>query len=240
MLWTFLYGLVASSRFITFDVLALAERNVDAIWLAFSTITYFLGYVAVHQPEIFKLPQPRPAQTPVSGFFEDVVHPLPEPGVLPTVDQRLLNAEEEPVPTVDAAPTVTDVPSRPAPSKPTPTLDLPQLRETVAGYMATDKPYTNPNLTIHELAGGLKMPPHVLSKVINEGFGKNFFDFINEYRVEEFKQRMDDPRSKQYTLLSLAFDVGFNSKTAFNRAFKKLTNQTPKDYFHMASEEQPL
>lgn len=239
-LWTFLYGLVVTSRFITFDVLALAERNVDTIWLAFSTITYFLGYVAVHQPEIFKLPQPRPVQTPVQGFFEDVVHPLPEPTALPAADQPVLTAGEEPAPPAKPTPAETDATVRPGPAKSAPMLDLPQLRETVAGYMTAQKPYTNPNLTIHELAGGLKMPPHVLSKVINEGFGKNFFDFINEYRVEEFKRRMDDPKAKQYTLLSLAFDVGFNSKTAFNRAFKKLTNQTPKDYFQMASEEQPL
>jgi AraC-like DNA-binding protein len=239
-LWMFLYGLVAASRFITFDVLALAERNVDTIWLAFSTITYFLGYVAVHQPEIFKLPQPRPVQTPVSGFFDEVVHPLPEPVALSEADRPLLTGQEVPPLADKAVPAEADGPSRAAAGRPAPLPALPQLRESVATYMVAHKPYVNPNLTIHELAGALKMPPHVLSKVINEGFGKNFFDFINAYRVEEFKRRMDDPRAKQYTLLSLAFDVGFNSKTAFNRAFKKLTNQTPKDYFHMASEEQPL
>nr|WP_230688441.1 helix-turn-helix domain-containing protein [Hymenobacter jeongseonensis] len=103
--------------------------------------------------------------------------------------------------------------------------------------MQQHKPYLNPNLTIHELATGLKLPPHVLSKVINEGFEKNFFDFINSYRVEEFKAVMATPRAQHYSLLGVALEVGFNSKTAFNRAFKKQTDQTPRQYFNGVSEE---
>ncbi|GAB2566209.1 helix-turn-helix domain-containing protein [Spirosoma areae] len=224
-LWGFLFGIVLLSRFVVLDIVALADRSVDIIWLAFSTITYFLGYVAVHQPEIFKLPQPRLTQDQPASFFEEVVHPLTAPVSLAESTSMLR-----------AIPLAED--TRPAPAKSTP--DLKQIQENVEAYMQQNKPYTNPNLSIHELATGLKMPPHVLSKVINDGFGKNFFDFINHYRIEEFKRRMDDPRSKHYTLLSLAFDVGFNSKTAFNRAFKKLTNQTPKEYFNMVSDEQPF
>jgi AraC-like DNA-binding protein len=224
-LWAFLFELVLISRFVEFDVITIADRSVDVIWLAFSTITYFLGYVAVHQPEIFKLPQPRHPEIQPVGFFEEVVHPLPEPV-----------AVAESVLLVKAIPSTDE--QRPVPVKTPP--DLTQLRDTVEAYILRQKPYTNPNLSIHELAAGLKIPPHVLSKVINDGFGKNFFDFINYYRIEEFKQRMDAPRSKNYTLLSLAFEVGFNSKTAFNRAFKKLTNQTPKEYFNMVSDEHLL
>ncbi|GAB2557422.1 helix-turn-helix domain-containing protein [Spirosoma aerophilum] len=228
-LWAFLFVQVLVSRLIDFDIVTLADRNVDVIWLAFSTITYFLGYVAIHQPEIFKLPQP--VRKPTPGFFEDIVHPLPEPAM----------AELAPVP----APLLPAVESRtisvrPAPSVAHPLPDLESLRDTLDAYMQQQKPYTNPNLTIHELATGVKMPPHVLSRVINDGFGKNFFDFINQYRIEAFKQRMEDPRSRHYTLLSLAFEVGFNSKTAFNRAFKKLTNQTPKEYFNMVSDDHSL
>ncbi|MEJ7667038.1 MAG: helix-turn-helix domain-containing protein [Hymenobacter sp.] len=81
------------------------------------------------------------------------------------------------------------------------------------------------------------MPSHVLSKVINEGFGQNFFDFINSYRIAEFKQVMAAPQARQYTLLALALEVGFNSKTAFNRAFKKQTDQAPREYFSGISDE---
>ncbi len=105
-------------------------------------------------------------------------------------------------------------------------------KEQIDSFMEKQRPYANAGLTINELANGLKMQPHLLSKVINEVYGKNFFDFINEHRIEEFKKKFEDPRNKQYTLLTIAFEVGFNSKTAFNRAFKKMTQQTPREYFY--------
>lgn len=228
LLWAFLYVLIAVSQGASFELVPIAERNVDAIYLAFSTITYFLGYVAVHQPEIFKLPQPRPAASQPAVLFEEVVSPLiEEPTEHPAEPAALAALDVLPAPETRAA-------------RPAPLPDLEALQQLVDAHMIQQKPYTNPNLTIHELAGNLRMPPHTLSRVINEGFGKNFFDFVNQFRVEELKQRMDDPRSRNYTLLSLAFDVGFNSKTAFNRAFKKLTGQTPKEYFNMVSDEQLL
>lgn len=231
-LWAFLFGLVLMSRFIDFDVLVIADRNVDVIWLVFATITYFLGYTAVRQPKIFRLPQPiaTPYGPPLATGTEQ---PLP---VVSAVVSR-------PQPIADVASTdvlATDVPDT-EDRKPVPAvLDLEPLKQTVEEYMHRQKPYTNPSLTIHELAAGLKLPPHVLSRVINDGFGRNFFDFINTYRIEELKRRINDPRTPSNTLLGLAFEVGFNSKTSFNRAFKKTTGQTPTDYFAMSSDEQPL
>jgi AraC-like DNA-binding protein len=108
---------------------------------------------------------------------------------------------------------------------------LQRLKHQVEAYMEQHKPYVNPKLTLNELASMLKMPPYLLSKVINEGYDINFFDFINTYRIEEFKRRMEDPHFQHYTLLSIAFEVGFNSKTAFNRSFKKITNQSPSEFF---------
>lgn len=108
--------------------------------------------------------------------------------------------------------------------------------EKVKVFMDEEKPYTNSKLNLVELAHHLKLPPYVLSKIINAGFGKNFFDFVNGYRVEEFKRRVEDPQFRNYTLLSIAFDVGFNSKTAFNRSFKKITNQTPSSFFKNRTE----
>jgi len=211
-LWAFLYGVVLTSRFVSFDVYTLADRSVDAIWLAFSAIPYFLGYVAIRQPEIFKL-RVLPAALP------------------PTAEPALAIEKAESIES-NAAP----LSSGPPPAKATPLPELAQLQETVARHMQQHAPYTNPSLTIHELAAGLQLPPHVLSRVINEGFGRNFFDFVNGYRIEALKQRMDDPRARQFTLLSLAFEVGFNSKTAFNRAFKKHTDQTPREYFNTVVE----
>ncbi len=102
--------------------------------------------------------------------------------------------------------------------------------EKIDKYMIKSRCYTNPKLSLAELANQLKIPSHVLSRIINEGYQKNFFDFVNSYRIEEFKQLLQENKNAQFTLLSLAYEVGFNSKTAFNRSFKKITDQTPREY----------
>ncbi|MEZ4905955.1 MAG: helix-turn-helix domain-containing protein [Spirosomataceae bacterium] len=81
-----------------------------------------------------------------------------------------------------------------------------------------------------DLAQKLKTNPSVLSAAINQNFGKNFNDFVNEYRIEEFKKQIQLPENKKLTLLAIAFDCGFNSKATFNQAFKKLTGQSPKEF----------
>lgn len=97
-------------------------------------------------------------------------------------------------------------------------------------FMQSEKPYMDAELSLHKLAGDLKIPASHLSRIINENFGLNFFDFINQYRVEEIKSRLNDPGFKNYSLLGIAFECGFNSKSAFNRIFKKMTGVTPSDY----------
>ncbi|GAB2575241.1 hypothetical protein GCM10027190_26240 [Spirosoma areae] len=133
---------------------------------------------------------------------------------------------------------VLEVPAQAAlltPLRVTPDQDesLPPLKEKIEHYLLKHKPYTNPQLSLSELATRLKMTPHMLSRVINDGFGKNFFDFINTYRIEEFKRRAEAPHYKHFTLLGIAYEVGFNSKSAFNRSFKKITSQTPREYFKL-------
>jgi AraC-like DNA-binding protein len=88
-------------------------------------------------------------------------------------------------------------------------------------------------LTLSELATKLNTNTSVLSAVINTGFGKNFNDFVNEYRVETFKRKAAAPDSKHLTLLAIAFDCGFNSKATFNRAFKKVTDLSPKAFLEL-------
>ncbi|WP_341225871.1 helix-turn-helix domain-containing protein [uncultured Arcticibacterium sp.] len=99
-----------------------------------------------------------------------------------------------------------------------------------------NKPFLNPKLTLSELAAQINIQPHVLSKTINEHYGKNFFELINGYRINEFKNLVKQEKFSHYTLLALAYEVGFNSKTAFNRSFKKITKQTPKEYFEEVKE----
>ena len=100
--------------------------------------------------------------------------------------------------------------------------------EKVKNYMQTEKPYLKSSITISELSGELDMPPHELSKIINNHLEQNFFDFINTYRVNEVKKQLQ--QESKYTLLGIAYDCGFNSKSSFNRIFKKYTDETPSQY----------
>jgi AraC-like DNA-binding protein len=107
---------------------------------------------------------------------------------------------------------------------------LHQLKMDLLHYFNEGKPYLNNNLTINDLSDYFDVPVLSISKAINQGFNKNFFDFVNTYRVNEFKKQLRDPKNKNLTLLGIAYGVGFNSKTSFNRAFKKITSQTPSEY----------
>ena len=92
-----------------------------------------------------------------------------------------------------------------------------------------DKVYTKPDLTLASLASMVPTSHHTLSRVINECYQLGFSDFINKYRVNAFIEAARD--SDQESFLQIAFQVGFNSKPTFNRAFKKVTGKTPSDYF---------
>jgi AraC-like DNA-binding protein len=97
-------------------------------------------------------------------------------------------------------------------------------------FMATRKPYLEADLSLPELANKLEIPTHHLSRIINEQFGVNFFDFVNQYRIEEVKSRIGNPEFENFSLLGIAFDSGFNTKSAFNRVFKKMVGLTPSEY----------
>jgi AraC-like DNA-binding protein len=99
-------------------------------------------------------------------------------------------------------------------------------------FMETKKPYLDSRLSISDLADQIEIPSYQLSQIINGQLGKNFFEFVNSYRVEEVKRRILDNQDKKFTLLALAFDSGFNSKSSFNSIFKKHTGLTPKEYMN--------
>ena len=101
-----------------------------------------------------------------------------------------------------------------------------QLKEV----MVSKKPYIEPSLTIYDLARMIDIPAHQLSKVINSEFHCNFFEFVNSYRIEEFKQKAFSRDYKNLTILAIALECGFNSKSAFNRIFKDSTGFTPGEY----------
>jgi AraC-like DNA-binding protein len=105
-----------------------------------------------------------------------------------------------------------------------------QIHFRMKELMINEKLYLDPELTLVTLAQRLKIHPNVLSQVINSIEEKNFYDYINQQRVEEFKYLIAQPENQKYNLLGLAFQSGFNSKSAFNRNFKKNTGISPSEY----------
>jgi AraC-like DNA-binding protein len=101
--------------------------------------------------------------------------------------------------------------------------------EKLSAYMVREKPYLNSSLSLNELAGAVALAPRHLSQVINEHFRQNFYDFVNSYRIEDAKQRLLD-QSRNRNVLEILYEVGFNSKSAFNLAFKTHTGLTPTEY----------
>lgn len=96
--------------------------------------------------------------------------------------------------------------------------------------METEKPYMDGELTLQKLAFKLAIPAQHLSQTINERLKQTFTEFINTYRVEEAKRLLLDPAMKHYSVLAIAEEVGFNSKSSFNAVFKKQVNMTPSEF----------
>ena len=108
--------------------------------------------------------------------------------------------------------------------------DVADYVNKIRKYMVIEKPYLDRELTIYNLADQLRIPRHILSEVINEHMGMNFYNLVNEYRVNEVKERMKGEDMKHLTILAIAYDSGFNSKSSFNTIFKEKTGQTPSEY----------
>lgn len=191
--------------FFNLNIFEITERSINLAWLSLALVSYLLGYFAINQPEIFKL---------TDSVRVEILSEVPLINkVIESNEPKLISKEEErKEENVDE--------------------QVMRIKEELQHYFELEKPYKNPNLTLNDLSNHLNTPSYLVSKAINEGFQKNFFDFVNYYRVVEFKELINQPKYKNYTLLSIAFEVGFNSKTSFNRAFKKITNQTPSEYYN--------
>lgn len=184
----------------------------QTIYLSASLYICFVGFFGVRQKQIFRTPV-----TPVCGI-ENVdnadltaIPGIPEPGV----------ESEEVIP----APAKTKYEWSSLSEAEAERIYI-QLQE----IMEQDELYKNPELTLDELAASLRISEAALSQVINSRFHQSFYDYINSLRVHAFIKQAVDPGNKGYTLLSIAFDCGFNSKSSFNRNFRKFTGKSPSDY----------
>jgi len=102
--------------------------------------------------------------------------------------------------------------------------------DNLLNRMKEHKPFLNPDLNISALAADLQVSADYLSTILNSRLNMSFFDFVNHYRIEEFKQQCRRPQNNHLSIIGIAFDCGFNSKATFNRVFKRVTKLTPSEF----------
>lgn len=100
----------------------------------------------------------------------------------------------------------------------------------IEDYMKIEEPYLDPSLSLYDLSKQLEMSSRELSVLINHNLNQHFFDFINEYRIKKAMKLLSDKQNKKLTVLEILYEVGFNSKSSFNTAFKKHTGNTPTQF----------
>lgn len=164
---------------------------------------YAIGFYALRQPEIFKDAPIDPASGRVKLSVEPAPVSISHANQPPKYECSGLTSQE-----------------------------LSAYGEKLIAYLEEEKPYTNNDLKLQDIADSLGLPAYQLSQIINTTLQRNFYDLVNSYRIEEAKRQLIAPTNQHFTILAIAYDVGFNSKSAFNTAFKKYTKMTPSQYKH--------
>jgi len=177
------------------------EDDVVAVLIAI--LVYGIGYMALRQPEVFNFPA------------AETVAPL---GTAPAPPQQ-----------ASAVPGAAAASPRYERSGLT-EMEAISLKGALLAVMDSERPYQDSSLNLADLASRLEATPHKLSEVLNSLLDQSFYDFVNGYRVREVQRRLADDRSKRLTLLAVALDAGFASKSTFNHVFKKHAGQTPSAY----------
>ncbi len=131
----------------------------------------------------------------------------------------------------DETETIIDIQYETFEEKKSPEIDF--WKSKIETLIQEEKLYQNPELTLTDLAKKLDTNVSVISRTINQGYQMNFNDCINNYRIEAVKKSFANGEHKKSTLLGIAYDCGFNSKATFNRAFKKTTGKTPREFIEM-------
>lgn len=205
---TYLYAfLIMLSLPLVLDIISSFYPEIDSytgtwwFFLFFSIIMYYIALTGYSNPIVTKIP------------FEISIFPN-QPALL------LQSNQNEEV--------IIDIKQETFTEKESPETTI--WKNKIETLIESEKLYQNPELTLTDLAKKLETNASVISKTINQGFGMNFNDFINLYRIDAVKKAFEAGDHKKSTLLGIAFDCGFNSKATFNRAFKKNTGLSPKEF----------
>lgn len=194
----------------------------DVIALAMAVMVYGIGYMGLRQPEIFRFDTAEyrvPVELRVSRE-RPVPSPVPSPSQvaapLPVLDESQAPAHDTTSPRYERS----GLSDR----------EAQRLKDQLTAVMENERPWRDSDLTLADLANRLDTTPHKLSEVLNSQLGLTFYDFVNGYRVREVQRRIAAGDARKVTMLALALDAGFASKSTFNVVFKKHTQQTPSDY----------
>lgn len=118
--------------------------------------------------------------------------------------------------------------------------NLDEKYDSLIDFLKKEKPYLDNELTLSSLADKIGIQPYLLSEILNKRLRRTFYDFIHYYRVEEAKKRLVSKENSQFTILAIAYDCGFNSKSTFNRIFKDLTGLTPSEYIEQTERDRKI
>ena len=110
--------------------------------------------------------------------------------------------------------------------------ELTRISEELESLMNREQPYLDSSLKLIDIAKKIDISPNYISQALNIKFGLNYSDYINKHRIETAKKLLIDPNTKNYTLLHISGEAGFNSKSVFNKAFKKHTGKTPTEFIN--------
>ena len=209
-------------QYLTFGIgiiwLAVIAGNDELIYTVVVLFILFMGYFGIKQVGIF------------TESFPPIIKEDPKTEV-PVVEiqyNQPIKQSVEPETTIDSLFESTDKRKY---SRSGLSVDMAEnLHKELVQLMDREKVYSESELSLAQLAKRLGVHTNYLSQVINEKEGKNFYDYINTLRIEEFKRLIANPASQRFTILSLAYEVGFNSKSSFNRYFKKETSKSPSEY----------
>ena len=178
--------------------------GVDLDALAVALLVYAIGYMGLRQPEIFRYDAPPPAAAAESAPTE--------PAPAGEVEQPSVRADQR------------------QPRTGLGEGEAARLKAELLALMAREHPHRDPELTLARLAELLNSTPHKVSELLNAELGQTFYDFVNGYRVDEVRRRLGEEKSQHLSVLTLAMDAGFASKSTFNDVFKKRTGRTPSTY----------
>jgi AraC-like DNA-binding protein len=192
----------------------------DMIALAIAVLVYGTGYMALRQPEIFNfaaLDHPTPQSVSPNGTSSVTPAPPPAAAAVMRPDEAARVSEAG-----TSAPRYerSGLTEREAAA----------LQRALIAAMEEDRLYRDSGLTLADLAERLDTTPHKLSEVLNAQLDQTFYGFVNGYRVRDVQRRIAEEQSKNLTILALAMDAGFASKSTFNHVFRQHTGHTPSAY----------